>query len=258
MLITDILRSLYFCLRYPIKKDGIFGVICISALPGEGKTLFLTNELENKRKNFLKHKKEIEIYTNFGYKNETEPLESIEMLYKLMERQQKLHEEGKTVPQILIGLDELTTMFNARKYQDFPIDLIMVLCGSRHLNTRIYYTCQSFDHVDKYFRDLTNLIIQMKKINSYLYLTFAIQNKANYLKLKEKDGLKDIGILNYYTSMLINPSKPIWNLYDTHASMESIRINNKNTKKNKEVNNLKSKTIDIDLDVKAYLENNKK
>lgn len=127
--------------------EAPYGIRMYVGMPGEGKTLSMVEYLVR-----LKQKNpNIKIYTNFGFKLETGPIENLEAFKDLYD------DNG-----VVFAVDEIQLSFAARKYQSFPTELIYVLTQNRKFKKHFVCTAQLFEHVDKVFRDLTNHVIDCR------------------------------------------------------------------------------------------------
>ena len=126
------------------RKVHLYGIIGIVGLYGGGKTMALTQYLEDMR---TKYGDEIYIATNYFYKNQDFPMQGWEDL---------LTEYDKP---IIFGYDELQNEFNSREYKSFPVSLMTLLTQNRKGNGKqIIYTTQDYETVDKNFRRLTKWV----------------------------------------------------------------------------------------------------
>lgn len=64
----------------------------------------------------------------------------------------------------IILIDEISTVFNARNWKDFNINLLFQLLQCRKNKKMIVGTAQRFSHVDKLLRDITYEVIDCNKI----------------------------------------------------------------------------------------------
>lgn len=74
--------------------------------------------------------------------------------------QQIIDAPGNTI----ILIDEMSTVFNARAWKDFNINLLFQLLQCRKNKKMIVGTAQRFAHVDKLLRDITYEVIECRKI----------------------------------------------------------------------------------------------
>lgn len=126
------------------KKLHLYGIIGIVGLYGGGKTIALTQYLDDMRK---KHGDAVYISTNYYYKGQDFPLESWKDILKIYDKP------------IIFGYDELQNEFNNREYKAFPVSLMTILTQNRKGNGKqIIYTTQDYETVDKNFRRLTQWI----------------------------------------------------------------------------------------------------
>ena len=155
-------------LHYAIKKEGLFkviwygikqaaydratrniehipeswtGLICVEGMPGMGKSTTAVWDTILKRNEYPK----ITTYTNMDVTFQTGSIETWEDLMS--------HDNGE-YGQIYI-LDELSSLMNSRKWQDFDTNALDLITQSRKIRTRILYTTQEFQMCDINLRRLT-------------------------------------------------------------------------------------------------------
>lgn len=66
-------------------------------------------------------------------------------------------------PNTIVLIDEVSTVFNARSWKDFNINLLFQLLQCRKNRKQLVCTAQRFAHVDKLLRDITAEVIVCKK-----------------------------------------------------------------------------------------------
>lgn len=77
----------------------------------------------------------------------------------LVNYQQIINAPGNTI----VLIDELSTVFNARSWKDFNINLLFQLLQCRKDRKQLVCTAQRFAHVDKLLRDITAEVITCRK-----------------------------------------------------------------------------------------------
>jgi len=129
---------------------NLYGIIGYFGLPGKGKSMAMTYELDMLRK---KYGDKIYIATNYGFKGEDFHLSSWELLLKEYDKP------------LVVGYDEIQNEFSSREYKNFPTELIYLLTQQRKGNgVRIYYTAQRYGRVDKIWRELTSYAFECNTI----------------------------------------------------------------------------------------------
>jgi hypothetical protein len=131
------------------KQKLPFGILVFVGLPGSGKTLSVVEYLSRVRDLYPG----CGIITNFGYKDENAPLASWGDLFKYK------HPAG-----IIFAIDELQLTWESRKWGDFPTEIIHLLTQNRKRAVQFVCTAQSFERIDKVFRELTNYIIECRML----------------------------------------------------------------------------------------------
>lgn len=98
--------------------------------------------------------------------------------------QQIVDAPGNTI----ILIDEMSTVFNARSWKDFNINLLFQLLQCRKNKKEIVGTAQRFPHVDKLLRDITYEVIDCRKMWRFQH---AVHYDAwDYENCQNKDMLK--------------------------------------------------------------------
>lgn len=194
------------------KKNGInnlhlFGIYGFFGLPGAGKTMALTWELENLRK---AHGDDIYIFTNYGFKLEDKPFNHWNML---------LDEYDKPA---IFAWDEVQNEFNSRDFKNFPIELLTLLTQNRKGHgKRIYYTAQRWARVDKVFRELSFKCAECKTTSGRL-------TRLRWFDWEDYEMLTSITNVNQ--KMKLHPqvqrfiqTDHIRTLYDSYQMLESAK-----------------------------------
>ena len=144
-------EALYLCIDFfdyiKNKKWNVwngFGLNIYVGMFGKGKTLSAT-------KYVLKQAKRYNLNVISNIKLNGYPY------IPLTNWQQIVEAEGNTI----ILIDEISTVFNARQWKDFNINLLFQLLQCRKNKKMIVGTAQRFAHVDKLLRDITyNVILE--------------------------------------------------------------------------------------------------
>ncbi|MCM1440009.1 MAG: AAA family ATPase [Roseburia sp.] len=72
----------------------------------------------------------------------------------------------------IIFIDEISTVFNAREWKNFNINLLFQLLQCRKNKKKIVATAQRFGHVDKLIRDITANVVDCNKLWRFQNLKF--------------------------------------------------------------------------------------
>lgn len=127
-----------------------YGLFFYVGLPGTGKTIFMTYELEKLRE---KYGSEIYIGTNYGYKNEDFEVNGYEDIIKIRDKP------------TIIGYDEIQNDFDARNWANLDQAFSERITQSRKINgLMILATAQRFGFVDKRLRELTHTVYKCHTI----------------------------------------------------------------------------------------------
>lgn len=124
-----------------------FGLHIYCGMFGSGKTLSLVRRAYSLAKRYP----DLTIYTNIQLFNFPNP----QRIYKLENYRQMI----TAPPNTLFIIDEISSLFNSRKWADFPFVLLSQLLQVRKNRKMIIATAQRFSHVDKLLRDVTTTVI---------------------------------------------------------------------------------------------------
>lgn len=193
-----------------------FGIRMYVGLPGTGKTLSMVEYLNSlKRAN-----PKIQIYSNFGYTYETAPIESLDDLYSYNS------EDG-----IVFAVDEVQLSFQARKYEGFPSEMIFLLTQNRKFKKHFVCTAQLFEHVDKIFRDLTNIVVECRNFGSRLFFQRAFLSLDYRRTVNDLLSTKETAGFIMWSYFFV-ATDDIYNAYDTYKVVKSFNKEKKDDKKN--------------------------
>ena len=125
--------------------------------------------------------------------------------------QQIVDAPGNTI----ILIDEMSTVFNARSWKDFNINLLFQLLQCRKNKKEIVGTAQRFAHVDKLLRDITYEVIDCSKYwrfqHTVHYDAWDYENCMNKNMLKPTfhkwSFITDKDYSSYDTSEIIDNAK---------------------------------------------------
>lgn len=147
--VIDVIR--YFKLKKSGElKPHLYGIYGYFGLPGKGKTMGMTYELERLRK---KYGDDIYICTNYFYYGQD---------FSFVDWKQLLVEYDKP---LVVAWDEVQNEFTSRNFKNFPIELLTLLTQNRKGNgIRIMYSAQRYNRVDKVFRELTQVAIDCNTV----------------------------------------------------------------------------------------------
>lgn len=128
-------------------KKYPYGVWLYVGLPGRGKTLSIVEYLDRVR---AQYKDEILIVTNFHYRDQDQELKGWRDLIKEYDRP------------VVFALDEVQLTFGSREWSDFPREMVTMLTQNRKMRKQLVCSTQSFERVDKVFRELTQYVIECR------------------------------------------------------------------------------------------------
>lgn len=91
-------------------------------------------------------------------------------------------------PNTIILIDEVSTVFNARSWKDFNINLLFQLLQCRKNRKQLVCTAQRFSHVDKLLRDITAEVVVCRKnwrvCRNYAYDGWDFENTPAQFAIK--------------------------------------------------------------------------
>ena len=115
----------------------------------------------------------------------------------------------------IILIDEMSTVFNAREWKNFNINLLFQLLQCRKNKKMIVGTAQRFAHVDKLLRDITYEVIDCNKYWRFQHTVhfdgWEYENCMNHHMLQRTHHdwqfIRNIDYLGYDTSEIIDNTK---------------------------------------------------
>lgn len=148
--LIDLFRGIKSVIKKEKKKPHIYGIYGYFGLPGKGKTMALTWELEKLRR---RYNDQIYITTNYFYEGQDFEFTSWEQLLKIYDKP------------LIVAWDEVQNEFTSRNFKTFPLELLTLLTQNRKGNgIKIMYTAQRYNRVDKVFRELTHYAIMCNTV----------------------------------------------------------------------------------------------
>ena len=175
-----------------------FGLNIYIGMFGRGKTLSATKYVIRQAKRY-----KLKVISNIK-------LNGIEYT-PLTNWQQIVDCDGNTI----ILIDELSTVFNARNWKDFNINLLFQLLQCRKNKKMIVGTAQRFAHVDKLLRDITYNVIDCNKYwrlqHNEFYDAWDYENCQNVRMIKRVNHswsfINNKDYKSYDTSEIIDNAK---------------------------------------------------
>lgn len=115
----------------------------------------------------------------------------------------------------IIFIDEISTVFNARSWKDFNMNLLFQILQCRKNKKKIVATAQRFAHVDKLIRDITAYVIDCDKhwrfVHNSVYDAYSFENALNPRMIKREyhswSFIRDKDYKSYDTSEIIDNAK---------------------------------------------------
>lgn len=206
--LIDLGREIKRIFKKVPKKIHLYGIYGFFGLPGKGKTMALSWQLNEYRKLYGD---KILISTNYNYKDQDFPFTSWKMLLDTYDKP------------LIVAWDEVQNEFNSRDFKNFPVELLTILTQNRKGNgIQLLYTAQRWDRVDKVFRELSHYAIQCSTLAGRL-TTLKYYHWEDYVQLNSTPVVE--------LKMKIRPSKKIKfiqtdelrNSYDSYKMLETAK-----------------------------------
>ncbi|WP_313134327.1 zonular occludens toxin domain-containing protein [Anaerocolumna sp.] len=193
------IKDIYNYFKY--KKWKIwqgYGLNIYVGMFGKGKTLSAANYVISQAKRYNLH-----VLSN---------IKLFDIPYEPLLNYQQIIESPENT---IILIDEVSTLFNARSWKDFNINLLFQILQCRKNKKQLVCTAQRFAHVDKLLRDITTYVIDCNKYWRFLsntyYDAWDYENMSNAAMIrhvgKEWNFVADKWYANYDTSELIDNVK---------------------------------------------------
>lgn len=203
--------SLPQLLRYKLKdlknfnKDyfKLYGLRVYTGRQGAGKTIGLVYDLERYRKRYPKAK----IYTNFGYKYETAPLNS---LNDLLDPALKNGTDG-----VIFAIDEIQNEFSCANSKDFPETLLSQVTQQRKQRVCILATSQVFTRVAKPLREQCFIVVVCQTLFSR-YTRLKYYDADNYIEYADnpsRDKRRKLRKKDYQSFVQTDNLRDLYNSY---------------------------------------------
>lgn len=129
-----------------------YGMRLYCGRQGSGKTIGIVHDLELLRRRYPK----VKIYTNFGYKAQTAPLQS---LNDLLNKEFLNGTDG-----VIFAIDEIQNEFSSATSKDFPESLLSTITQQRKQRICILASSQVFTRVSKPLREQSYIVVDCKTI----------------------------------------------------------------------------------------------
>lgn len=204
--VIDFIKWIFIDLQRP-RYFHPYGLYFFVGLPGTGKTIFMTYELDELRK---KYKDSIYIGTNYGYVKEDFQVNGYEDIIKVRDKP------------TIIGYDEIQNDFDARNWANLDQAFSERITQSRKMEgLMILATAQRFGFVDKRLRELTHLVY--KCITFKNRLTLAKMYEPKILdKIEEGQYIEDNQARSKGFKYFVQ-SDYIRSLYSSYQILENVK-----------------------------------
>jgi len=125
-----------------------------TGLLGAGKTLSMVNDTIE----LMKQGHKVFTNTPFQFKHKGE------LVSPILLRHKELEKRILEVENAIFCIDEAAIVFPNYFWNNLPIDYLMRFAQSRKYNLHFFYTTQRLNHTVKRLRDLTNIVVKVRKI----------------------------------------------------------------------------------------------
>lgn len=189
------------------KTFHMFGVKMFCGRQGSGKTMGMTWYLEKIRKKYP----ECLIYTNFGYKYETAPLQSLHDLLKF-----RNGNKG-----VVFAIDEIQNEWSSNESKNFPPELLSTITQQRKDKIMILCTSQVFSRVAKQLREQCYEVIEcITFYGRWTYLrAYDREDYDTYLSTSSEKKRKKV--FKKWAADFVQPDE-LREMYDSYAKIERL------------------------------------
>ena len=175
-----------------------FGIDMYIGMFGTGKTLSAVNYVISQAKKYKLH-----VYSNIK-------------LYGIEYTELKNFKDIINAPENSIFLiDEISTLFNARNWKDFSIDLLFQILQCRKNRKKLVCTAQRFQHVDKLLRDVTSNVIVCSKTWRFCHNQY--YDAYDYENVSNGNLIKRIANVWYFAT------NKLYKAYDTAELIDNFK-----------------------------------
>ena len=207
--------SLYYCFKNKKKPlDELYGMIGFCGYYGSGKSLSMTNYINNCRYIAEKNGEDLKIYTNYHYIGQTAQLTCLDDIEKICEEKRK-NKDDKSYT--IFAIDELQNCLNSRQWNDTKKleSLLPIFTMTRKLRVIFLYTSPVLSMSDKNIRISSRYINICRKLNRYFYISW----RVNPIDLEGTGKLK----LPLFPSAHLLLTDKLKNSYDSYAFIETLQ-----------------------------------
>lgn len=183
-------------------------MMCFEGLFGKGKTLSAVHYILNLYRNYNNKPvwdrgkgkfvtQYVHVISNVKLNgiDYYEHLESLAQVVSQAYANKRLDEENDTKTVLLVLIDEASVQLNSRSFKtNINPDFLNTLLTSRHYHMSMFYTSQRFTLTDKLLRDVTQTVVNCKKIwrlqGQFIYDGYELENAGNpeLVQPKRKTG----------------------------------------------------------------------
>lgn len=116
----------------------------------------------------------------------------------------------------IIFIDECNTLFNARNWKDFPVELIYQLCQNRKKKIMLIMTAPRFHLVDKSIRDVTQHVYECHK-------TFWRVHSVDIYDGWERENAINLDLVKPIASYGVFARDSYYKNYDSFAIIDNVK-----------------------------------
>lgn len=197
--IYNMVLDIYKYFRYQKWKEWQgFGLVIYIGLFGKGKTLSAVKYVKSQA---IRYK--LTVYSNIR-------LNGVPYI-PLTNYQQIIDAPSNSI----FLIDEISSLFSARSWKDFNINLLFQLLQCRKQKKQIIATAQRFAHVDKLLRDITYRVIDCDKM--WRFMRTAEYDAWDYENIQNKEWLKPL------TSNCCFITNADYDSYDTQELIDNFK-----------------------------------
>ena len=239
-------KDFYFYIRHKKKNECPVGKLELyTGLFGRGKTLSLVRQIVtilykkyNGKKVWSKEHKcfilqRVHVLSNVDLKIPYEKLVSLEQVVNTAEKNIKIEKYKKERVINLVLIDEMSVQLNSREFKkNLNAQMLNTILCCRHYNMSVYGSSQRFSHCDALLRQVTQDVIECKKIwrfqVQHVYDAYELENATNIkdVPYKRRTGffVRDKDYEAYDTRAVVSNLKKSWESGDMLSEKDILEL----------------------------------
>lgn len=208
-----------------------FGIRMYCGYFGTGKSMLASKYICDNYRKYKKSETPLTVISNIPLNIDYTPLVNINQILECPDN-------------TIIFIDECNTLFNARSWKDFPVELVYQLCQNRKRKIMLIMTAPRFHLVDKSIRDVTEYVIECKRPFWRVHLLdifdgWERENAININMIKPLSRSSVFALNKYYDN------------YDSFAIIDNVKkeefLNRSEILNNRAINPINNINVDVKL-----------